>query len=302
MSVAFLPYGQPREHCCKLSQVPFDAVEWPLSNRPEGRLMRDLSPQDHVLMIASSRMLTIRTNELRCQVSVLLAEPPAIQKRLYYALRLTASRYRYVLTHNADLLCRLPNARFVAHGGSMLEMAEQPVVEKTKRISLIASNKRKTRGHRLRHEIVKWAAENAPDLDALGRGYQPLTHKADGHAPYLFSVVIENSQETGYFTEKLIDCFLCRSLPIYWGASDIENFFDSRGMIRCATAKDIPQAIQRVTSTDYVKRESFLEKNRQLAMQYLDYFGRAARCLQNSGGGLAASTKSPGDLGKRNVA
>jgi hypothetical protein len=296
MSVAFIPYRHPRKHFCQLGQMSFDDVCWPLNDRPDGRVLRDLSAQDHVLLIASSRMLTMRTGELRCQLSVLMCEPPAIQQRFYNAARLIASKFKYVLTHNTDLLCRLPNARFVAHGGSMLEVAEQQVVEKVKRISLIASDKSSTRGQRLRHEIVKWAAENAPDLDALGRGYQPLADKAEGHSPYFFSVVIENSQEPGYFTEKLIDSFLCRSLPIYWGAPDIEHFFDSRGMIRCTTAKELRRAIQQVTAADYVMREAFLEKNRTLAMQYLDQFGRAARYLRDSNGGLLAATNSSGDF------
>ncbi|MCP4787491.1 MAG: hypothetical protein GY903_31495 [Fuerstiella sp.] len=293
MSVAFLPYGQPGGHFCRLASLSFDDVHWPLKDRPEGQSLYDLGPQDHVLVMASSRMLTMRRNDLRCPVSILMAEPPAIQKRLYTAVGLLAGRFRYVLTHNTELLCRLPNARFVAHGGSMLDVAEQPAVEKTKRISLIASHKRDTLGHRLRHRIVSWAAQNAPDLEALGRGYQPLDDKSDGHGPYMASVVIENSREPGYFTEKLIDSFLCRSVPIYWGAPDIAHFFDPRGMVCCATSEEVQQAVQQFTAEDYAARQTFLEKNRVLAMQYLEFFDRAAHCLQGFDGEGSASPHSP---------
>lgn len=300
MSVALIPYRHPRKHFCQLGRISFDDVCWPLNDRPDGQLLRDLSPRDHILLIASSRMLTMRTDEVRCQLSVLMCEPPAIHRRHYMSVRLVASRFKYVLTHNTDLLRRLPNARFVAHGGSMLEVAEQPVVDKTRRISLIASDKSSTFGQRLRHEIVRWGAENVPDLDALGRKYLPLTDKADGHSPYYFSVVVENSQEPGYFTEKLIDSFLCRSLPIYWGAPDIEHFFDSRGLIRCANAEELRRTIQQVTASDYAMREVFLEKNRRLAMQYLDLFGRAARFLHDSNGELALH--APSDYFQRDAA
>ncbi len=293
MSVAFLPYGQPDRHFLRLASLSCDDVEWPLKDRPDGRRLCDLGPQDHVLVVASSRTLTMRRNDLRCQVSILMAEPPAIQTRLYTAVGLLAGRFRYVLTHNTGLLCRLSNARFVAHGGSMLDAVEQPVIEKTKRISLIASNKRDTSGQRLRHNIVLWAAQNAPDLEALGRGYQPLVDKSDGHGPYIASVVIENSREPGYFTEKLIDSFLCRSVPIYWGAPDIEHFFDTRGMICCATSEEVQQAVQQFSAEDYAARQTFLEQNRILAMQYLDFFGRAARCLQDVEGGFSSSRELP---------
>jgi hypothetical protein len=292
MSVAFLPYGQPGRHFCRLASMSFDDVEWPLMDRPEGHSLADLGPQDYILVIASSRALTMRTDGLRCRISIALAEPPAIQRRLYHAVRMLSSRYQHVVTHNTGLLCQLPNARFVAHGGSMLKTAEQPIVEKTKRVSLIASSKRDTRGHRLRHEIVEWAAEHSTDLDALGRGYQPLEDKCDGHQPYFSSVVIENSREPGYFTEKLIDSFLCRSLPIYWGAPDIEHFFDARGMICCASAHEVRRAVQQFSAEDYAARLTFLEQNRILAMQYLDFFGRAARSLQQADGVFSSSSDS----------
>jgi hypothetical protein len=42
---------------------------------------------------------------------------------------------------------------------------------------------------------------------------------------------VENCKEDNYFSEKLIDCLLCGTVPIYWGAPDISEYFDTRGMI-----------------------------------------------------------------------
>ena len=302
MSVAILEFGQPKKHFCKLGQMSLDAAQWPLGDRPAGQSLCDLGPDDHVVIIANSRALTARTSDLRCQVSIVLWEPPAIKGRFYRMVRLMAKRFSFVLTHNTDLLCRLPNARFVPHGGSLLEVTEHPVVEKTKRISLIASSKRSTGGQRLRHEIIEWAAKHAPDLDALGRGYQSLKVKEDGHLPYQYSVVIENSQEAGYFTEKLIDSFLCRSLPIYWGAPDIEHFFDRRGMILCTTPAELRLAIERATPEDYDRRLPYLEANRERAKKYVDQVGNAARCLAESGDDLTASENSPKQSQSRSAA
>jgi hypothetical protein len=302
MSVAFFPYRQPREYFCKLGQVSFDDVEWPLNDRPDGQRLCDLGPRDHVLMISSSRMLTIRTGELRAPVSMLLMEPPAIQGRFYIALRVIATRYHRVLTHSTNLLRRLPNAQYVPLGGSMLETPDQPIIEKTKRISLIASSKRTTVGQKLRHRIVQWAADSGSDLEALGYGYKPLQDKADGHAPYRFSVVIENCREPGFFTEKLIDSFLCRSLPIYWGAPDIEHFFDPRGMILCRTADDIRRAIEKATPADYERRVEFLKKNRQTSLRYIDCVDTAARCLEDSNNELGATTPTMSELRRSDAA
>jgi len=302
LSVVYFPYRQPRKYFCQLGQVSFDDVEWPLNDRPDGQRLCDLGPRDHVLMVASSRMLTIRTGELRAPVSMLLMEPSVIQKRIYLALRLIATRYHRVLTHSSDLLRRLPNAQYVSLGGSMLKTPDQPVIEKTRRVSLIASSKRTTVGQKMRHQIVKWAAKNGSDLDAMGYGHKPLEDKADGHARYQFSVVIENCREPGFFTEKLIDSFLCRSLPIYWGAPDIEHFFDPRGMILCRTADDVRTAIEKATPADYARRVEFLEMNRQTSLRYINCVDTAARCLEASNHELGADTPSTSEIRQNSAA
>lgn len=36
----------------------------------------------------------------------------------------------------------------------------------------------------------------------------------------------------GYFTEKLLDCFLLRTVPIYWGCPNLADFgFDDAGVV-----------------------------------------------------------------------
>ena len=34
-----------------------------------------------------------------------------------------------------------------------------------------------------------------------------------------------------YFTEKLIDALITKTVPIYWGAPYIGDFYDNRGII-----------------------------------------------------------------------
>jgi len=59
---------------------------------------------------------------------------------------------------------------------------------------------------------------NGPEKDKLFLDYQ-------------FSLVIENSRQANYFSEKLIDCLITKTLPIYWGCPNISNWFDTRGWI-----------------------------------------------------------------------
>jgi len=154
-----------------------------------------------------------------------------------------------------------------------------PPGPKTGLVSLIASAKRGVGGHRLRHRIARWSRREAPHLELLGKAYRPLADKADGHKPYRYSVVIENSREPGYFTEKLLDCLQCSSVPIYWGAPDIAHFFDTRGMIVCHTEADLRRAIRDANEVDHAWRAPWLEENRRRALGYVDRLGNAARLL-----------------------
>lgn len=43
----------------------------------------------------------------------------------------------------------------------------------------------------------------------------------------MYSVAIESSGELNYFTEKLIDCLITKTIPIYWGCPNISDFFDT---------------------------------------------------------------------------
>jgi len=43
----------------------------------------------------------------------------------------------------------------------------------------------------------------------------------------MYSVVIESTSEDNYITEKLIDCLITKTIPVYWGCPNISDFFDT---------------------------------------------------------------------------
>ena len=68
-------------------------------------------------------------------------------------------------------------------------------------------------------------------IDLYGNGYKAIINKEEGLKDYCFSFAIENSVEPGYFTEKILDCFLTGTIPIYYGDPSIQETFDNRGII-----------------------------------------------------------------------
>ena len=53
----------------------------------------------------------------------------------------------------------------------------------------------------------------------------------------MFSVAIENSNQ--YFSEKLLDCFLTGTIPIYYGTPSVDKWFNMDGMIMLEDGFDI---------------------------------------------------------------
>ena len=155
---------------------------------------------------------------------------------------------------------------------------------KTSMMSLIASSKTDLEGHRLRHKVIDWIRSENIEADILGRGYAPFEHKSDGLAPYRYSVIIENVREPEYFTEKLIDCLLCETVPIYWGAQLIADIFDPRGMLICESLDDIKRAIATMSEEDYRSRLEFVGKNKEKAALATNHELAAARIIQNAAG------------------
>jgi hypothetical protein len=43
----------------------------------------------------------------------------------------------------------------------------------------------------------------------------------------MYSVATENSSIFNYFTEKLIDCLITKTIPVYWGCPNIMEYFDT---------------------------------------------------------------------------
>lgn len=281
MAIVLIPFGKPDRHREQLADLPIgDSMR--LHGDLTGReCLADLTSSDHLILGASSRTLTASHRRLKCQVSLLLQEPVAIKPRFYTFCRLFGSRYHRILTHSSMLLSRLTNARFTAHGGAFVSNAAALNPSKQHRISLVASSKNSTIGHRLRHRIAAWSRKSATDLKLFGTAYYRIDDKREAHDNYFFSVCIENSRTPGYFTEKLIDSFLCRSLPIYWGAPDIAHFFDPRGMICCNSELELQHVTQNVTEADYRLRLPYLEQNIQRALAFSDFYSNAVMVLKH---------------------
>ena len=271
----------------RAGRLPLDRLRWPLG-RPArlsgaGRTLADLAPQDHLAGFPQNLGLLWPGRGTRARVSVILAEPRAIHGAYHRRMARAARRFHRVLTYDETLLARLPNAIFFPYGSTWVPDWRARDLTKHAMCSLIASAKQSQPGHALRHALAERVRAEALDVAVMGRGYAPFATKAEGLAPYRYSVVIENVRERNCFTEKLVDAVLCRTVPIYWGCPNIGDFMDTSGMILCDGEDALHDALLTMSEDDYAARLPGLLAARAAAEAYGDFDGRVARALLGDG-------------------
>lgn len=127
--------------------------------------------------------------------------------------------------------------------------------DKIKLISMVTSNKQMTEQQRFRVDFVN---KNRSNIDLYGRGYKPIDNKNIGLDNYMFSVAIENAIYDTYFTEKVLDCFATKTIPLYMGSRGINKFFNEEGII---FLEDINYDITNITEKDYNDRLEYVDDN-----------------------------------------
>ena len=132
-----------------------------------------------------------------------------------------------VFTHDVELANYSDIFALVqCSGKSFIDNGE--IYEKIKLVSMIASNKIMCDEHIFRQQMIN---KFSNQCDHYGRGFNELVNKVDGLKDYCFSITIENATYSNMFTEKITDCFMTGTIPVYYGIKNIGDFFNTDGII-----------------------------------------------------------------------
>jgi hypothetical protein len=275
--VFVLPYG--KRDCRTLTELPASELQLVLGKGDvkQNLLVKDLPASDHVILFCNGKSLTDVYKPLECKVSLLMAEPFAVQARYYLLIPFFAHKFHRILTYSSALLGLLSNARF--HAPFVPWVSNEIQEDKRALVSIIASKKKLTQGQRLRHQVIGSAMHARLPLSIYGRGYLEIDDKRTALGPYRFSVCIENCSEKNYYTEKILDCFAQKVVPIYWGAPNIGDFFNEEGIIACRSVSDLMVAIKTASVADYEKRALAVQDNYERVSKLPTFEQAAARRL-----------------------
>jgi hypothetical protein len=104
---------------------------------------------------------------------------------------------------------------------------------KSRKLSGIVGEAMDLPGHIKRWKFLEYIQKDTTlELDLYGRKINYIEDKWNGLAPYKYSLAIENNSGPDCWTEKLADCFLTWTVPLYYGCTNLEKYFPKESFIR----------------------------------------------------------------------
>jgi hypothetical protein len=211
-----------------------------------------------------------------CESSAIVSKLTESLEDLYEVI-IEEGEFEAIFTNNQKLLdiddCFIYNS--TGSNFPWIPMESWGMNDKINLCSMVASAKLACPGHQYRHEI---AAKFKDKLDLFGGVCESprigisdnlklkWNDKRSAICPYMFSIVMENESVPNYYTEKLTDCFATGTIPIYWGATNIEHKFDDRGIIVLDDKFDIDSLDANLYESMRTYAETNLETVRSLEM------------------------------------
>jgi hypothetical protein len=188
-----------------------------------------------------------------------------------------------ILTWSQEVLDSCSNAFLFPFGMSFLW--EQPeffenikLEDKKLKVFFVCGNKQMVEGHKFRHKVYE--QKDKITIPSTWIYTCPSEEKLEHFKDSMFHVAVENVKKENFFTEKIIDAFLTRTVPVYRGCTNLDQFFDMDGVITFDTEDELVQILNSLTEEDYLKRKEAIETNYKLAFYWKDYYIRLVDVLQ----------------------
>lgn len=196
-----------------------------------------------------------------------ICEPPAIHPWAYDLISKTHDLFDLIVSYDSSLTKKYNNCIHSMVMETRLKPEECKIHEKSNLVSLIASNKKMSDGHRFRFDISNKFA-NKYNIDLWGSAFKSFESKLQPLKDYCFSITVHNCKIDDFYTEALVDCFLAGTVPIFWGCPNIGDYFDSRGILSFDTLDDLEKILNDVSFELYDSMKPYITNNFEIAKKH----------------------------------
>ena len=195
-----------------------------------------------------------------------LHEPYCLHVPTYERAEANFSKFDLILTYHQDFLERYPDkCRLAVYAGTWIDKRDWSIKPKSKLCSMLIGSKLATEGHRIRHDIAEMIEASGFNVDFYGARGEPVGYGQETKykvlADYCFSIVTETCREDNLFTEWIVDCFALGTIPIFWGAPNIGDFFEIKGILQFDTVDRLYKILSSLRAMDWASNLSAIYTN-----------------------------------------
>jgi hypothetical protein len=228
-------------------------------------------------------------------------EPVAINNSIINAAD-NWQRYDIIITYNTYALTKAPNALFhFFYSPTWIHEKDYMNIDtslKAFKVSSLTGFKQMCKAHIFRQELyinqkhfdsnIFTFFKSSAGLDLPSIQNNPImgikaSDKIELFKTFQFSMIIENTREANCFTEKLIDCLITKTMPIYYGCENIDIFFNTKGwiIIEDTNIHEVLHKVSVLNEHYYSEYTEIIEENYKKAFEYKDIYARFNHFLKN---------------------
>lgn len=183
-----------------------------------------------VILEYPKRDFSINVN--RNNIIHICQEPPnEVSNYRQYANKQVSVNYNQLNIKNNNILSHGALPWHIDKDYDFLNNLKTDDLQKDSKIVWVTSNQRSSKGHEKRMIFLD-KIKKIPNINIFGRGINPIDDKWSVLSKSKYAIAYENFENGYYWTEKIIDCYLSYTMPIYFGCSNIESFFPKNSFIK----------------------------------------------------------------------
>lgn len=187
-----------------------------------------------------------------------------------------------ILTWDTQILSSCPNSKLFPYGTTWIKDYDFSI-NKEYAITSLIGGKTQTPGHILRTLVLEksklitsipihlYNSINTPCTNFYNFKQMQSNSWKNELFYSQFHIAIENVTSNNWFTEKLIDCFQTKTIPIYIGCDNIGDYFDLRGIFHLKSIDELIEVCETITPNTYNNMLEYVNLNYELSMNYSNF-------------------------------
>ena len=187
-----------------------------------------------------------------------------------------SSNFDLILSWDNNILTNCSNSKKFIFGSSWINQ-DKFIPNKSNQISFLTSDKLfgNAIGHKLRHEVFNKLSDKYNDFTILKLMTPPrIEDKSVMFTEAKYSIIIENVSSPNWITEKLIDCLITKTVPLYWGCPNVGEYFNESGILTFTSFDELLILLNNLTIGHYESLVDVVNENYIKSLEYVDFHSR----------------------------